>query len=1125
MRERGDRRCKFGSFEFYKWAQTTWWMWCFWGPCVSAQPPLHSIWQAGGVVWCGIEQDWAWSMSIDSIIIHELNAVGAGTRVLWGCATSWPEEGAEESLWRADVFWHQGLSGSNSNQSALVWAEAPSPNPELAVAMLSEFHLTGWLDDTGGMAAGVNGSDDPLVCHAPGLSSWEVFSTCHTWSEPFTFRGDWTWDNSGNWRAMAFDTEKRRDTWVDTLSSSFSGLTNPPCIGIDLNHTTSQGNQWAFGWKPLTWQTNSTTNNQLPEFELLENQLIQSVGWPDDTIPANLQISQICDGIGAMTSWVEGQPTLCENVWEWPLPCFLQMGASVEVGNGDWSQTLWSDGTALLVPDQLCFTEVMADPTPSIYAPESTYLEVLNDSPWAINPEKLILMDSDEPHSISWLTRPPGTLILPGQRVILVDHPSTWTSSPWFNFPVARVSGWSGLRDEGESLSLQSDAGLTLERLTFWDSWWGDVTQDGHSLSCLHPHACDHPNTWQADPDGASPGFPANFESMNSVPQIPHFSFSRNTNDFVELDICPPPDTDQNPWLQWATLDSSGGEWMSWIWDDHGYPLWQFHLPLNGTHQVSLLLADLIPCHPEQTIAALDTSWTSHRPPVWGDVQLTEILPVSHPIVNAEFVEWANVSQDTLSWGQSVWPPGTALVQSSQPKENFNSWIPDSLHGIWEIYPGLAYSNAEGVATLRDQWDNLIAKSEYSECGHDQREPTTSGKSLEHQPKPLNFDQDGLCGGHQFWRSNPNEFGMSPGVVAEWEWQDAKDLIEPSWGVLNGHWVMTVPQGYNYSLWASDKWSPETFWQPMWHRGVLLAQSAYGPDITAHGPQHLTNPNLSFPLSSPHDDNVSKTIPSWNEVLLQPREGYGPFLEWTTSEHADWTTNYTWASEPWPQPGQFQHVSDVSWWLPVQSTVCLAHCPTWVDLNEEGCLATNVPSLYGRRTLELRSPESSSRLDLEMLQQSAWVTLQSGVSIARIPRTSIWTSTPPPNLATPGYTNGLEISSQSQEKNALQCAPSTLQPGGLWAWDKVEFVWEPQEANEEDVFQLLYGVLDPETSQFLQKHEATWAGGNPFHWTWDATQLDGQLAKPGGYIGILRWQNQIRRSSGTEKCLVGVAPP
>ena len=346
---------------------------------------------------------------------------------------------------------------------------------------------------------------------------------------------------------------------------------------------------------------------------------------------------------------------------------------------------------------------------------------------------------------------------------------------------------------------------------------------------------------------------------------------------------------------------------------------------------------------PEHTLTTWDTLWLSHRPPVPGDLQLSEILPVSHPVVDAEFVEWANVSEDTLSWGSCL-PPGT-LCAKLPATSTLRLLMPDSLPGLWQTVPDLALTT-KGTVTLTTFGEHPPPRRTANVDMTVARHPRGAGLNT----TPLCVSQEGWCGG-QVWTC-PGEAGMSR-VVNDWEWNEVAHTTAPSWGVGRIR-VMTVPQGSAWGLWMPEHWAPPTPWKPCgiagcsWprHLKVLRLRHGRAPD--------RTKPVIPFPL--PFGADLLRTLPTWNEVLLEPRDGFGTFVEWTTSPSADWILDYAWSSDPWAQPGDFAHVSDVKWWLPAASTVCLSACPTWVESNEEGCIAAEVPSLHGERTLSLRTP-------------------------------------------------------------------------------------------------------------------------------------------------------------------------
>ena len=237
------------------------------------QTQLFSTWEAGGVVWCGDSSFWSLPTGTEAMPIHQLQAPNAGSPILWGCPTvdafAW-----EEAPWHARVHWRQGLSGSNANNSTVFWAEAPSDNPAEASWILASSHQAGWLDDTGGVAAGENGNHDPLRCHAPGGVEWLTDNACHSWSDPFVFDANWTWEASGGWSVDAWDENLRSSRWLDTVAEPT--LTKPPCIGIEIQHTSSNGFNWAFGWAP---------GNEIPTeedtliFALEDSSAVTAIQW------------------------------------------------------------------------------------------------------------------------------------------------------------------------------------------------------------------------------------------------------------------------------------------------------------------------------------------------------------------------------------------------------------------------------------------------------------------------------------------------------------------------------------------------------------------------------------------------------------------------------------------------------------------------------------------------------------------------------------------------------------------------------------------------------------------------------------------------------------------------------
>ena len=332
---------------------------------------------------------------------------------------------------------------------------------------------------------------------------------------------------------------------------------------------------------------------------------------------------------------------------------------------------------------------------------------------------------------------------------------------------------------------------------------------------------------------------------------------------------------------------------------------------------------------------------------------------------------------------------------------------------------------------------------------------------------------------------------------------------------------MTIPSGSDGKWWSPNVWSPETQWRLFWHRGKPMAMANHGPEDSQNGPRHLTMESLSFPDEQWQPFGTIFSPPTWNEVLVEPTTGHGTFVEWQTGDQALWSNHWHWSSNPSANPGNFSSVSDINWWIPSHSEPCFSTCPRRVQRDPEVCIAADVPSLNGDRLLSLQSSDHLIQLEIGELELSAWTNPHAGHSLARIPTTEIWTTTPYPQASTPGAPNGSEMmpSIPSRKKSQLSCSP-TIQLGG-GAWDLAEMAWTPP--LEDGLFELEYGVLHPDSPAALQRFEATWSKV-PLTWTWKGTSSHDIMASPGVYVAFVQWRDLFSGKKGKDRCLVAVAP-
>ena len=1105
-------------------AQIAAWVWIFQSALqvATAQEAGWITWETEHVVWCGKEGVWDMTWGEDSLPVHLLRAPSAGRQILWGCPTS--SVGAiSDSAWSVKVFWAQNLAGSNSNRSALRWAMPPSTSAAESALHLATSLEADWLDDMGSVEAGENGSDDPLRCQAPFLPAWDVEPDCHSWAEPFEFMGTWTWDISGRWTVDARDARFRSQRWLDT--ASVFEAAGPRCIGIDILHTSSNGHRWAFGWRPNS-PTSESHAFTAHHWELQDSTEIHLVKWPVEPEVHGLELRSPCPDSSPVV--LSAVPHSCENTYSWELPCPVQAGEAVHCSLGDHGAQLWRDGTEKLEEGDLAFTEIMADPTPALHAPESSYLEVLNTSNYAIDPIQLWLEDSGDFHALQWVLAPPGGLIPPVERFVVADVASAWIEAHLEGTNVLRAAGWSGLRDEGEDLALVGPQGQ-LESVRYFKNWWGQTAQDGIALSVIHPDACDHSSNWKPDPEGASPGMASTFERDLASIQQETLTAELVRAPEHRLVISPHPVWDPshplNVTFKWSNISQTFP--LVSQWSESGLLQWESPWPWSDPHQVHMRIDGIHLCHPADT-THLDTLWVGHRPPHFGDVVLTEVLPASHPVVGAEFLEWTNVSDDTLSWKTRSWFPGMALLQSSHPRSDFavwmgHEWWGDSLSCLWEELPELSLSNASGHVNLVDDWERIIASSEYHSCGHTNRQREKEGRSMERVPWQPELGMPGRSRGGNAWRSSPNDKGMTPGTASSWPDSASSHLVWPSHGVKQDKWVMTVPPQSDLSWWSSSKWDPSTDWHVDWHHGVLLAVASWGPDLIPVGPRHLEVEELSFPQQPYGGGNPDSGVPLWNEILIEPSPEHDAFVEVYMPGFGAWTSEWAWSSDPWANASDFTAVSEVEWWLPEKSEMCLASCPGRVEYEEWKCVPADVPSLHGDRVLTLLTPQAEVHVDLMKMEEQMAKSFE-GQSLARIPHSEIWSLTPTHMMATPGAANGPEHLDTSSEHGTLECSPRTIQPGSAHHWGVVELTWTMSDESNRGMFECEFGVRDLASNQPMQWHDAVWSEQG-VTWTWDGCNREGIIQPPGTYVGWIQWRNMETGKRGKHHCLIALAPP
>lgn len=1065
---------------------------------VKAQPHAFDSLLVGSTWWWGDLDQWTLD---EEDALWSLDATSEGPHVLCGC-----QPGISNSE-QVAVHWRQQVFGSSANRSQLFFAKLNGDNAPAAARHLGLSALGDSLTLGVRMSAGEAGSLDSLRVVRPGAPSLALGGTCHSWGSPFELEGLWQpfAPNEGS-----FDLKDGGGRALQVVQHTFDTEANMTCLGLKVTRTASHGQHWGFGWRlqsSFAAQVGLKLTLEGPQFLQALTSGTSQLGPPEvflhqNWTPAQPQPMDAVPEVAGVQSLVPWEASSCSNAWAATLPQPVAPGDAAKFSHLEDTLVVWRDGSSLLVPGDLAFTEVMADPTPAIHAPESTYLELVNLSSHAFDPTTLWLEDSGEFHALSWPEGTSARLVPPGACWLVVDDDEPWPLGDGQPI-VVKAAGWSGLRDDGESVAMMGPQG-ELERVTFHEGWWHNTPQDGVSVSILTPSSCDHPSTWRPDPSGASPGrlaWPVTDTEHLEV----HAPLNLWVDDHLRLHL--------KPDLAWdtrfaPTVHILDGQIQQAF---RTTPNASDHWTVEGFHarpgsKLQVHVEAVAACHHPWGILPVDTTWTAHRPAQLGDIRLSELLSEHHPVVGAEFVEWLNISDDTLAWGNACWPPGQTLVESTLPKADFASWIPtDCLDrpGLWVVRDDLRLTNSEGRVTLLRPDGVQVASSSYSECGFSRPEDVGQGNSA--------------VWGNLGWHTSISPWGMSPGWL-EHGGDSIPPLqpIQPRWGIYEGHWMMVLPAGMDEEELRPGRWSPATDWELDWLQGLRVVRSVVPRQPDAPPPLHKSHAAWSFPTELEQSSAPSLVQARWNEVLAHPREGHDSFLELHTIEHAGTTSSWFWSSQDLPEADDFLPVSEVTWHVRAQTPICFAKCPGRVQAAHASCLPGKLPSLHGSRSLSLLAGGALDDVSSPGLADES----ASGRSWMRLGDAETWGISPTRPGSTPGADN-LELASHQSPGmgSRLSCTTTTLAPFDAHGPTTAVFQWEATE-DATPVFAIKHGVMDPGIGEVIFQDE-TWLWEGAATWAWDGTSFDGNVVAPGTYVVWAQPLVDGARQS-VEKCLVAV---
>ena len=292
-------------------------------------------------------------------------------------------------------------------------------------------------------------------------------------------------------------------------------------------------------------------------------------------------------------------------------------------------------------PGDLLFTEIFADPTPTIGLPEEEFFEIYNTSSEPLDLENCTFSDGGTPAVF------PQVNIASQAYLILVKsgNESLFTSYG----DVIELDGYPALNNSGDNLELRNANGSLLDAVNYTDDYYNDdlKKQGGYSMELIDfSTSCSPTDNWTASTD-ASGGTPGKQNSVlganpdQQAPQILSVLISESNEITVTLDENIHPGIAAN--LNNFEIVETGSNPVNIDMDEEEHRLkLSFSSNFQTSSKYTLLINNLADCKGNE-IKGVKTEIVTIEMAVKGDVLINELL-FNPKADGVDFIELYNSS-------------------------------------------------------------------------------------------------------------------------------------------------------------------------------------------------------------------------------------------------------------------------------------------------------------------------------------------------------------------------------------------------------------------------------------------------------------------------------------------------
>lgn len=169
----------------------------------------------------------------------------------------------------------------------------------------------------------------------------------------------------------------------------------------------------------------------------------------------------------------------------------------------------------------IVINEILADPTPAVALPEAEYIELYNNTAFAVDLTDWFLTDATGSSDAF------PFFILPADSFVVITDDANVSLFSDYGL-VLGVNNFPSLNNDGDDLTIYNNSGVAIHTVNYDLSWYQNAIKDdgGYSLEMIDPaNPCQGADNWMAS-NAASGGTPAKINSVfasnpdNVAPQI-----------------------------------------------------------------------------------------------------------------------------------------------------------------------------------------------------------------------------------------------------------------------------------------------------------------------------------------------------------------------------------------------------------------------------------------------------------------------------------------------------------------------------------------------------------------------------------------------------------------------------